>query len=390
MKLNEMLQERAVVYNQLKELQDKYDDKLMEGADKDTYGNLEARFDELTASIEAEKKKLDRDRQMGEQKKPEAKSDKRELFARALMGNPDAIKEYRAAHTLGTDATAGYLTAPVEFVNELIVGLNNDVFMRQLANIVGPIGQAQSLGFPTVATDAADIDWTGEVTDAGEDNTLQFGRREFKPNRLAKVVKVSKTLIRHAPSPDKTILDRIKYKVSIAQENAYMNGDGSSKPLGVFQANANGINTDRDVSTGNTATAVTFDGLTEAKYFVKGQYMRNASWVMHRNLVKMIAKIKDGEGQYIWQPTVQIGQPDRLLGAPVYMSEYAPNTFTTGKYVAVYGDFKIGYWVCDSDDMYITVLNELYALGNQMGYVVEYFGDGAPVLPEAFARVKLA
>jgi len=165
----------------------------MDGADKDTYGNLEAKFDELTASIDAENKKLARERQMGEQQKPEAKSDKGQLFARALTGNPSAINEYRAAHSLGTDATAGYLTAPVEFVNKLIVGLNNDVFMRQLATIVGPIGQAQSLGFPTVATDAADISWTGEITDAGEDTTLAFGRREFKPNRLAKLVKVSKT-----------------------------------------------------------------------------------------------------------------------------------------------------------------------------------------------------
>ena len=389
MNLNEMLQERAGVFNQLKEIQNRYNDKPMDGADKDTYGNLEAKFDELTASIDAENKKLARERQMGEQMKPEAKTDKGELFAKALTGNPDAVKEYRAAHSLGTDATAGYLTAPVEFVNKLIVGLNNDVFMRQLATIVGPIGQAQSLGFPTVATDAADVSWTGEITDAGEDATLAFGRREFKPNRLAKLVKVSKTLIRHAPNPDQTILDRIIYKVAMAQESAYMTGDGSSKPLGIFVANANGIDTDRDVSTGNTATTVTFDGLTEAKYAIKGQYMRNASWVMHRDLVKMISKIKDGEGQYIWQPSVQLGQPDRLIGAPVYMSEYAPNTMTTGKYVAVYGDFKNGYWVCDSDGLYITVLDQLYALGNQMGYVVEYFGDGAPVLPEAFARVKL-
>lgn len=389
MKLNEMLQERARVYEQLKALQDKYNDKPMDGADKDTYGNLETKFDELTASIDTENKRLARDRQMGEQVKPEAKSDKGQLFAKALMGNPNAINEYRAAHSLGTDATAGYLTAPVEFVNKLIVGLNNEVFMRQLSTIVGPIGQAQSLGFPSLAADAADIAWTGEVTDATEDTTISFGRREFKPNRLAKLVKVSKTLIRHAPNPDQTILDRILYKVAIAQESAFMTGDGSSKPLGIFVANANGINTDRDVNTGNTATTVTFDGLVEAKYAIKGQYMRNASWVMHRDLCKQIAKIKDGEGQYIWQPSIQQGQPDRLIGAPVYMSEYAPNTMTTGRYVAVYGDFKNGYWVCDSDGLYITVLDQLYALGNQMGYVVEYFGDGAPVLPEAFSRVKL-
>lgn len=389
MNLNEMLQERAKVYDQLKTLQNQYNDKPMESADKDTYGNLEKKFDELTASIDAENKKLARERQMGEQTKPEAKTDKGQLFAKALQGDSSAIHQYKNEMTLGADATAGYLTAPVEFVNRLIVGLNDEVFMRRLATVVGPIGQAQSLGFPYVDADASDVAWTTEVGQAAEETTLTLGRREFKPNRLAKRVKISETLMRHAPNPDKTVLDRMLYKIAMAQESAYMTGDGSNKPLGIFIANPNGIDTDRDVSTGNTATTVTFDGLTEAKYAVKGQYMRNAEWVMHRDLVKMITKIKDGEGQYVWQPSVMAGQPDRLLGAPVNMSEYAPNTFTSGKYAAVYGDFKTGYWICDSDGLYIKVLNELYSEYNEIGYIINYFGDGAPVLPGAFARVKM-
>ena len=89
----------------------------------------------------------------------------------------------------------------------------------------------------------------------------------------------------------------------------------------------------RDRSTGNTQTAVTFDGLLEAKYAIKQQYWRELNWVMHRDAAKMLAKIKDSDGQYIWQPSVQLGQPDLLLGVPVRMSEYAPNTFTAGKYV---------------------------------------------------------
>lgn len=389
MNLNEMLQERAKVYDQLKELQNKYNDKPMDSADKDTYGNLEKKFDEFTASIDAENKKLARERQMGEQGKPEPKTDKSELFAKALTGSASHIQQYKNEMTLVTDGTAGYLTAPVEFVNRLIKGLDNDVFMRRISTVVGPIGQAQSLGFPYVATDAADVAWTTEVAQAAEEATLTFGRREFKPNRLAKRVKISETLMRHAPNPDRTVLDRILYKLAMAQESAYMTGDGSAKPLGIFTANASGINTDRDISTGNTATTVTFDGLMNAKYNVKGQYMRNAAWVMHRDLCKMLAKIKDGDGQYVWQPSVVAGQPDMLLGAPVNMSEYAPNTFTTGLYVAVYGDFKNGYWICDSDGLYIKVLNELYSEYNEIGYIINYFGDGAPVLPEAFSRVKL-
>ena len=194
--------------------------------------------------------------------------------------------------------------------------------------------------------------------------------------------------MRHAPSPDQTVLDRILYKIEAAQENAFMSGTGTNQPLGIFTASDSGIATGRDV-TAASATAVATDDLIECTYGVKGQYMRGASWVMHRDLCKMIAKLKDSDGQYIWQPSVQAGQPDMLLGAPVYMSEYAPNAVAAGKYVAVYGDFKTGYWVCDSDGLYIQVLNELYAVNNEIGYVVEYYGDGAPVVGEAFSRLKM-
>ena len=110
---------------------------------------------------------------------------------------------------------------------------------------------------------------------------------------------------------------------------------------------------------------------------------------MHRDLVKEVVKLKDNDGQYLWQPSIVEGQPDRLLSYPVHMSEYAPNTLTSGNYVAILGDFN-HYWIVDGDTMTVQVLNELFALTNQVGYVWNYFGDGAPVLEEAFARMKLA
>jgi HK97 family phage major capsid protein len=292
--------------------------------------------------------------------------------------------------TLTTDATAGYLTAPVDFRAEVIRGLDNLLFMRQISNIVGPIGQGQSLGFPYRKTEAADATWVAEVTDAAEETTLDFGRRELKPNKMAKLIKISRALMSHSSIAENAIQREILYKMGTGAENAYMNGDGSAKPLGIFTANAAGISTGRDMSTDNTTTAVTFDNLMNNKYNIKQQYHPNASWVAHRSFFKMVAKIKDGEGQYVWSGSVIAGQPDTLLGSPCRMSEYAPSTFTTGLYVAVYGDFKQGYWICDADAINIQILKELYAVSNQIGYLVDYFGDGAPVLEEAFSRIKLA
>jgi HK97 family phage major capsid protein len=158
--------------------------------------------------------------------------------------------------------------------------------------------------------------------------------------------------------------------------------------LGIFTASDNGIPTSRDVSTGNTATEIRFDGLKEAEYSLKSAYRRLAQWIFHRDAIKQISKLKDGEGRYIWQPSVQIGQPDRLLNMAINESEYAPNTFTTGCYVGILGDFR-NYWIVDALTMTIQVLLELYAAKNQNGYISRAESDGMPVLGEAFSRVKL-
>ena len=167
-----------------------------------------------------------------------------------------------------------------------------------------------------------------------------------------------------------------------------MNGNGAGQPLGLFVASADGINTDRDVSSGNTATEMKFDGLMEAKYSIKDQYQANCEWIFNRAGVKQLAKLKNSDGQYIWQASVVLGTPDLLLGRPVNSSEFAPSTFTSGQYVGLYGDLKY-YWICDSLSVEIQVLTELYARQNQIDYISRLETDGAPVLSEAFARVKL-
>ena len=107
------------------------------------------------------------------------------VFARALQGDPESITRYKnTTMTLGTNATAGYLTAPVEFVNQLIAGLKNDMFMRQICNVVGPIGQAQSLGYPSLTTDASDVAWTTEVAAAPERRPSPSAAANLSPSAL--------------------------------------------------------------------------------------------------------------------------------------------------------------------------------------------------------------
>ena len=183
--------------------------------------------------------------------------------------------------------------------------------------------------------------------------------------------------------------ERMAYKMAVAMEKGYLTGNGTNAPLGLFTASNDGIPTTRDVSTGNTTTAIGADNLFATKFAVASQYRAGASWLFHRDTVASISKMQDGAGNYLWTPGLVAGQPDRLLGAPVYESEYVPNTFTTGLYVGMYGDFKY-FWIADSLNFEIQRLVELYATNNQVGFIGRAASDGQPVLSAAFARVKLA
>lgn len=305
-------------------------------------------------------------------------------------GNLQALDplEQRAL-SAGSDTGGGYITAPPRFVANLIKALDNDVFMMGLGT-VQTLTSEESLGQPTLDTDVSDPDWTAEVGATQEDSSLALGKRELKPNKLSKLIKVSNKLLRvSAMDPAMLVEQRFAYKFGVTFENAFLNGNGSGQPLGIFTASSSGISTSRDVSTDNTTTAMTVDGLLNAFYSVKAGHRRNASWFFHRDGIKQISKMKDGTGNYYWQPSVREGEPDRFKGRPVYESEYAPSTFTTGLYVGIFGDMSF-YHIAMVQQMVLQRLTELYAVNDQTGFIARQWADGAPVLEEAFARVKLA
>lgn len=296
--------------------------------------------------------------------------------------------EYRALQA-DADISGGYLVPPENFVASLIQFKNNLVWMRQAATKY-PLTTAETLGVPALDNDPADADWTSEIGPATEDSTMSIGKRHLQPHPSSKLLKVSNKLLRQsAIDVEQLVRERLGYKFAVTEEKAFLTGNGAGQPLGVFTANANGISTGRDFATGNTTTAITFDGLKTAKYGLKPQYRATASWMFHTDAISQIDKLKDGVGQYIWQQGAVQGQPDRLLNLPLKESVYAPNTFTTGLYVGILGDFSF-YWIADALSMVLRSLGELYAVTDQTGYIARLETDGMPVLEEAFARVKLA
>jgi HK97 family phage major capsid protein len=299
----------------------------------------------------------------------------------------------RRAMQADQDDLGGFLVTPLQLVDQLLAAIDDQVWMRQVATVIA-VPTADSLGVPTADTDPADAEWTSELGTGNEDSSMRVGMRSLHPQPVAKRLKISRTLVRKAPNSEAMIMRRLGYKFGITQEKGFLVGTGAGQPLGVFTASPAGISTARDVSTDNAATAITMKGLINAKYALKAAYWPNARWLFHRDAVKQIATLRDdsggaGTGQFLWYPSVREGEPDMLLGRPMMVSEYAPNTFTTGLYVGIFGDFS-NYWIADSLQMDMQRLVELYAATNQIGLIGRMESDGMPVLEEAFVRIKLA
>lgn len=313
----------------------------------------------------------------------------RSLWTRSLTEDPTRFHntEYRQL-SAGTATEGGYLYAPETFVQELIQNVTDATFMRQIARVFPPLMGSDSLGAPVLTDRMADAEWTSELGTPSTDSTLAFGKREIRPQPLTKEIVVSKTLLRKTAMAEQVVREELARVTSEAMENAYMNGTGAQKALGMFVASDSGISTGRDVSTDNTTSSPTADGLKNAQYTLKGAYWGNAAWIFHRSTMLKLAKLKDGNGRYLLQDSLVQSEPERLLNFPVYLSEYAPSTYTTGLYVGILGDFS-NYWIVDSLDMEVLQLRELYARNNKDCFLTRMMSDGAPVREEAFVRVQL-
>lgn len=176
-------------------------------------------------------------------------------------------------------------------------------------------------------------------------------------------------------------------------ENTFLNGTAANEPLGIFTVGTgSGITSARDVSEGNTQTTIKADGLINAMYNLKAQYLRSRAcrWIFHRDALKMIRKLKDGECNFLWQAGIGQDKPSTILGIPYLLSEYAPSTFSAGERVGCICDLSF-YGVAEHEEgVSVQVLLEKYALENFNGYIFQHHFDGMPVLENAFSMVTLA
>lgn len=396
----DLRQEKGTIWTAMTAITDlaKAEGRELTGEEQASWDKADAEMDVVIEALGKAEHREDRDREMAKPIAPPAAggggsnpedAKMMDAFRHFLLeGARNLSPQEMAVLQADNGPQGGYLVAPMEFVNNLIKAVDDLTFVRKYATVL-PLTSSLSVGRPSLDADPADADWTSEIATGSLDSTMAFGGRELTPHPLAKRIKISNKLLRLSPSVEGLVNDRLAYKFAITEEKGYLTGDGVNKPLGLFTASNDGIPTSRDVTVGST-TAITANGLIDVKYSLKAAYWSRARWLFHRDAIKGIRKlVTTTSGDYVWRPGLAGDQADTILDAPFDISEYVPNTFTTGLYVCLYGDLS-QYWIAEALDMQLQVLDQLYAETNQTGYIGRKEIDGMPVLGEAFARGALA
>lgn len=306
------------------------------------------------------------------------------LRARLLNDYEGAEKELRTINT--TVGTGGYAITPTQLVTDVVQLVENFCWVNKFAQKYHATSPTARI--PLLSTNVANAVYGAtEVTATTADTTSAFTARDMTPRVFSKLVKCS-VLSLTLSNLENIVKEQIARAFAYGGEDKWLNGagSGSTEPLGMFTASASGISTGRDVDSGST-TSITADSLFAMKYKVKQQYLADPStyWIFHRDAMKIIATLKDSQNRYLLSTGLD-GNPDKLLGYPILLSEYAPNTFTAAKYVGLLGPLN-QYAIASTGDIEVIRLNELYAATHEVGLLARTFQDGMPVLEEAFARL---
>ena len=274
---------------------------------------------------------------------------------------------------VGTDSEGGYLV-PDEYERTLIESLEEENIFRRFAHIIRTSSGDRKI--PIVVSKGT-ASWIDEEAAYPESDDA-FGQTSISAYKLATMIKVSDELLHDSVFDVASYIAReFARRIGAAEEEAFFTGNGTGKPTGI-------LNTTGGAETGVTAasaTAITMDEVMDLYYSLRAPYRRNAVFIMNDSTIKAIRKLKNGNGDYLWQPSVTAGTPDTLLNRPVYTSSYMPAIAASNK-VILFGDLGY-YWVADREGRSFKRLNELYAANGQVGFQSSERVDGKLVLAEA-------
>lgn len=393
-KILEMIEKRNQAWEGAKAFVESKRDKdgLLSTEDAATYAAMEQKVKDYGAEIarlqemEAMEQELAKPVNTPLTGKPLSTTEKPEKTGRASEAYKQAMltalrTNFRQVSNVlseGVDANGGYLV-PEEYDHRLIDILDEENVMRKLGTRITTSGE-HKINIAATKPAAAWIEEGGALTfgDATFDQII------LDAHKLHVAIKVTEELLYDiAFNLESYIMQQFGKALANAEEDAFINGTGTGQPLGILAATGGA-----DVGvTAKSATAITADELIDLIYSLKRPYRKSAAFLLNDQTLAAIRKLKDNYGQYLWQPSLQAGEPDRILGYAAYTSPYFP-AVAAGKAAVAFGDFSY-YNIGDRGTRSFAELKELFAGNGMVGFVAKERVDGKLVLPEAIKLLKM-
>ena len=381
-------EKRANLWNETKAFLESHraEDGTVSAEDNATYEKMEADVVALGKEIDRLERQAAIDREMDQptasplvsrpvaptaQKQGRASDEYKTAFW-GMIRNRVATPGVMNALQVGTDSEGGYLV-PDEYERTLVQGLEEENVLRSLCTVIQTSSGDRKI--PLVASHGT-ASWVDEEATIPDSDDV-FGQISIGAHKVATMIKVSDELLQDSVfNIESYIAAEFARRIGAAEEEAFITGNGTGKPTGLLHAtNGAGIGV---TTNGNTPTA---DEIFDLIHSIKSVYRKKAIFLLNDSTLKALRKLKDGQGQYLWQPGLKEGQPDTLLNYRLVTSPFMPE-IDSGNKVILFGDFK-SYWIADRQGRSFQRLNELYAATGQVGFRATQRVDGRLVLAEA-------
>jgi HK97 family phage major capsid protein len=398
--LQNLRSERANLWDQMCKLMDtaETEKRPLSGEERATYDRLEKDLDEKGATIdraEAHAKRAaafdtvetpgraaltgptGRDESPKDQAYAQAFATYIKRGQNALTGEQQQILQTgwiespSNAGGVGTGAAGGF-TVPPAFRNRIVEQVTYVAAMRQLAEVI-TTDTGASLPWPTVDDTANEGAILGENTQVTEQD-FTFGQASLGAYMYtSKMVRLSLQLIQdNAFDVERWLSGALGARIGRVQNRHFTVGTGTAQPLGVITGAPVGV-----VGATGQTTSVTYDNLVDLVDSIDAAYLGsgNVGFMMSQAARRSLRKLKDGQNRPLWEPSLQAGTPDQLMGYGLTINNYVPAPAASAKSIA-FGDFREAYVVRDVSDFALLRLTERFADFLQVGFIGFQRSDG--------------
>lgn len=311
----------------------------------------------------------------------------REAFAAYLRKGQDArLSAFESkALSVGSDPDGGYLV-PAATAEKIVKRIFETSPIRTVASVM-EIG-SDRVEFLVDKDEAETGGWVAETGVRAETATPQLAKHTIAVHEQYAEPRASQKLLDDsAIDAEAWLMEKVADKFARTENAAFVAGDGAGKPRGFLTYPAGTGWEEIEQLNSGAAAGLTADGLIDLQNALKPAYQANAAWLMKRASVREIRKLKDLDGQYLWQPGLGQGEPALLLGHPIVMADDMPGVAANALALA-YGDFRSGYQIVDR--IGIRVLRDPFTAKPQVKFYTTKRVGGDVVNFEAIKLQKIA